>query len=699
MGSPRDHLRDRIGGGSSGHAPVAVPASYASFSSYSYPPSVEEGGRRKQRRGRGSLRAWTPLGAAAVGVVVFVGLMAGIASDGSMPGGRLPLPSRMLALAGFYSPPSSAPSPLAPAPRDLTIRATNEDYKEPVYISSYPWDLVAEPFRTTVFEVEEPLEEGHSLEWTLTFQAGGSRKEALHVQYRGSTLEALLTDPGSVGLIEVVEVDEGGLVAGNGKASVACKYVRREIRELTKKDREVFLDALEAVHRLGLDEGRQLHGENFANYEYFTAKHLARMTLDGYSPFHSGQSFLTSHFAFSLELELSLQSVDPTIALPYWDYTRDRVDYGSDWQRLSPIFNQDWLGAYEEGFYWTRGRWAYLPIPFSLKAPERNAYGRVTDSINADASGFVGRSSSMCGLETQALLPGCTEVQGALKAPDLQQFHSRVEFGLHGMLHGAVGGFWDCPLSMGELARERPEWTPVLEAIALQANTLWRSAAIRKRLTICQLGPCEADEQCACMNPELDALPEGHLPYEKALDLLQGASIIDMLAANPWLDGFIQVEGLDPHNKVPGQPIDFTFVLGSEEENRELIVWLTRFLAHPPKLSSFATPLAAPNDPLFGPSHSSWLRAWDARVLSSSGDGANDGEGGTPLDMTWTSASETWYGHNLYDALPFRGFEPGEPDPDHFYSNAELLNMMNPRNPGLPYVHNTLQWAHCENSE
>ena len=198
------------------------------------------------------------------------------------------------------------------------------------------------------------------------------------------------------------------------------------------------------------------------------------------------------------------------------------------------------------------------------------------------------------------------------------------------------------------------------------------------------------------MNPELDALPEGRLPYEKAMDLLQGASVLDMLAANPWLEGYVQVFGLDPHHKVPGQPVNFTFSVGSDDENRELTVWLTRFLAHPPKMSPFATPLAAPNDPIFGPSHVSWIRAWDARLLSGGiGLVKRDQDPGS-IDLTWTTQSDTWIGHNLRDVLPFKGLIPGEADPEHYYTNEELLSAMDPRNPALPYVHDSLNWLHCE---
>ncbi|CAM9111254.1 unnamed protein product, partial [Discosporangium mesarthrocarpum] len=88
-----------------------------------------------------------------------------------------------------------------------------------------------------------------------------------------------------------------------------------------------FLLALEVFHREGLEEGQDLFGPSFVNWELLTAKHLGQMTLQGYSPYHNGQVFVTSHFAFIKELEQALQAVDPSIALPYWEYTEDAVLY------------------------------------------------------------------------------------------------------------------------------------------------------------------------------------------------------------------------------------------------------------------------------------------------------------------------------------------------------------------------------------
>ena len=105
--------------------------------------------------------------------------------------------------------------------------------------------------------------------------------------------------------------------------------MRRELRSLAGADREAFLSALEIVHRAPLDEGRALYGPKYMDAAGLTRKHLARMTLDRCTPWHNGRVFFTAHAAFALELEQSLQSIDASVALPYWDYTYDTALYGT----------------------------------------------------------------------------------------------------------------------------------------------------------------------------------------------------------------------------------------------------------------------------------------------------------------------------------------------------------------------------------
>ena len=55
---------------------------------------------------------------------------------------------------------------------------------------------------------------------------------------------------------------------------VAVKYVRREIRSLTDRDREVFLNAMAVMQRVPSAVGRAIYGRNYYSKDYFNRMHL-----------------------------------------------------------------------------------------------------------------------------------------------------------------------------------------------------------------------------------------------------------------------------------------------------------------------------------------------------------------------------------------------------------------------------------------
>ena len=56
----------------------------------------------------------------------------------------------------------------------------------------------------------------------------------------------------------------GGVLRTGVVYEVTSKYVRRELRKLTKDDRELFFDALHTIYRVGQEVGVQLYGSNTA---------------------------------------------------------------------------------------------------------------------------------------------------------------------------------------------------------------------------------------------------------------------------------------------------------------------------------------------------------------------------------------------------------------------------------------------------
>lgn len=65
-------------------------------------------------------------------------------------------------------------------------------------------------------------------------------------------------------------------------------------------------------------------------------------------PFHGSNGFLTSHAAFTLELEQSLQTIDPRLTQPYWDFTFDAGFYGDEWWTKSDVVSSCGDGCYED---------------------------------------------------------------------------------------------------------------------------------------------------------------------------------------------------------------------------------------------------------------------------------------------------------------------------------------------------------------
>ena len=215
------------------------------------------------------------------------------------------------------------------------------------------------------------------------------------------------------------------------------------MRSLTSDDRETFLKALRVIYSTtDLASGQKLYGPRFRTGETFTKKHLWEMTLEGCTPFHDGPVFFTAHAAFDMEMEQALQSIDASIALPYWDYTIDHKKYGIDWMTESPMWGDEWFGSLSttnEDRIVDSGRFAYTPVQQDSSAPEHNSFGMVTEVHNNDPVTFVTRGNEVCGYKAKGPLPGCTELKGALVGADtMHELQAAVEYDFHAILHSQV---------------------------------------------------------------------------------------------------------------------------------------------------------------------------------------------------------------------------------------------------------------------
>ena len=510
--------------------------------------------------------------------------------------------------------------------------------------------------------------------WTISHTAtDGSGDTIEDYATSGVGLQSLaytFTDAATLYTVSARAVSKGGERVLKLHQEVMCKYVRREIRQLTTADRERYLAAVQVFHTMDATKGRKVYGPKFTNYAESVQKHLQRMTLDGCTPFHGYDTFLTAHEAFVLEFEQALQAVDPKIAAPYWDYTIDSTLYGHSAAigEQSIIFSDEWFGPLDNsatGDVLTSKYFSNLPVPQDSSAPEHNGFGYVTDSVNQSPSPYVTRTTSVCGLPTKANLAGCTELRSVFKADSLSAFRTQIETVYHASLHMALGGVSDCAFSLKDAAadegmgsgvkgaKEEKEAgsstatssssrTALFEGLGLMANTIWRTLELGDLMrcdTGCNSSASSAtttsalSSSCTCSCPSVDAWSDSE-KADLAYDQLDHLGLTQMLLSESATSRFFTMVDLESSSSsssssaaaaspsalssAPSAPSSSSSSSSSkvrlagatEAENAHFWKWFVDFACHPGAMAPYATPLAANNDPIFWVSHASWGRFW-----------------------------------------------------------------------------------------
>ena len=94
--------------------------------------------------------------------------------------------------------------------------------------------------------------------------------------------------------------------------------VRKSAARLTADEKTRFVAALIELKREG-------------HYDHLVHVHHQAMMQINPDPAHGGPAFLPWHRYYLRHLELDLQEIDPSVTIPYWDWTRDRSTTGAPW--------------------------------------------------------------------------------------------------------------------------------------------------------------------------------------------------------------------------------------------------------------------------------------------------------------------------------------------------------------------------------
>ena len=257
--------------------------------------------------------------------------------------------------------------------------------------------------------------------------------------------------------ITVFTVTSDGEVINQYSATAICMYVRREIRSLSTSDLNTFLNASYQLYNLTSEEGIALYGDSFMTNHQFVKLHYFNAGQRDADHMHEGNGFYAQHLKITNMFEASVQLVEPSVALPYWDFTIDAA--GGSKVFDSFIASADVYGSvtYPSGDdkAFTNaddsvvdakipdGRWANLLTETEYNANMSSAYGYLRAPWCLNPSPYVSRFAFDWDVAI-GYLPSCKSHYEILEYTDMMDYFYEISLTPHGSAHTTIGGLYGC---------------------------------------------------------------------------------------------------------------------------------------------------------------------------------------------------------------------------------------------------------------
>mmetsp|Transcript_6809 Transcript_6809/g.8159 ORF Transcript_6809/g.8159 Transcript_6809/m.8159 type:complete len:718 (-) Transcript_6809:54-2207(-) len=558
---------------------------------------------------------------------------------------------------------------------DLEIRTSSEEYGSYKMLDMYPEiEALAEPGRNTKLEAKGGVAAATSTSlytWYIDgIQIGTTSSKTLtHIFPHVGTYR-----------VQVSALGQGATESATIK--VTCKYVRRELRDLTKRDRDAFLGAAKTLWTTSDKEGRAQYGTNYKSVHYFVRMHLYYAASKDCDHWHEGPGFYTSHIAMSLQFERSLQSVDSTVSLPYWDFTKDEYWAQGDpmaWRNASfGVFADDVLGPAapsNENHLVDTGFWAGVSV---MKNAQK--YSRIVNANNelrapwinpiASISGFRRHQVDETSDDTELSPPSCKHHWWALNQPSWAQLAANLNGASHGSMHKLIGGAWNAKLSYNISTAAIRTYTDDTWTSAIAAyNFFFLKLVYRSGIADCSL----PETSCSC---DADILKK-YSAYEilDRVGILQ--AIVDYQTATPAIGAYIIQKNST-----------FTFPYWDAQATDQV---LNAILERACDWGEEGDMNAASStfDPSFWPIHPTIDRIAFAVRLGRRASGLS-------FDSTWPDGASPCYGHNASHIQPFTYAQLFGGENHTFLTNMDLYRLFDPTNLAhLPYLYDSYEWSHC----
>mmetsp|Transcript_73800 Transcript_73800/g.210475 ORF Transcript_73800/g.210475 Transcript_73800/m.210475 type:complete len:697 (-) Transcript_73800:230-2320(-) len=546
------------------------------------------------------------------------------------------------------------------------------------------WDHLVQRYQPTTIEIETDC----SASWTVLNPDGTT--EATYV---GTSFVVEFSHLGMHTLELELDCDGTSSQDSSFSYSVMSKHVRYEVRTLSKEDREDFLDALVVVYNTNQKDGEAKYGSKFRSIEFLVREHLYGAAAKDCDHWHDDAGILTHHMAFTLELEQSLQAIQPTISMPYWDYTIDSYVYSASTWTNSSIFDNNWFGAVDDGgadYVITEGRWAYQTVMQNAQdwSGIHNPYGLLRSPWNTNPTPYITRSRYTYGVKDGGwTIPDCTNFHETADVEWIGDLFSSLNGELHGPIHIMIGGQWDFAdasfnMSHAVSAESAKQMSDVF---LLASKYLWRQGYLR-----CPES-CSSDtpvDECQCSCPYTKDYSD-----DEALEFMRDRGLVDMAAllgedtfvGDAGFTGFKELLDLVCHVGHAGEM--FTSAAPYDPTFWPLHGVAERFLSY--KRIAAEWGITTINE-TWGYRHGKVMS--DTHVVCDWDSVAHKSGGVESMELPACTKGVTCSGHRADDILPMGDFL-GNGDT---YSNVEWYNFTRPWNEDLPYVYDSYSsWPGC----
>jgi len=462
-----------------------------------------------------------------------------------------------------------------------------------------------------------------------------------------------------------------------------CMYVRREIRDLTTEDLIATMDAMFTLWSTKEEDGQEKYGENFHNSTYFTSAHDFNAAWQDADHIHEGLGFIPQHIKITNMFELSMQAVNPSISLPFWDFTIDNSENITIFESF--MFTNETFGTLpspkDHKWGWTYsgdnindasipdGRWAYQPADINYAFPElQNGFGYIRGPWNMNPSPYLVRFPAY-----DLDLPSCRDYFAWAGDTDLVDFLEIAAYGPHASTHGVVGGNYGCDymddLLADGLIMDESSQIAICKKWGFYLKELYRANYISPR-TDCTAGSTMRAGKIDCgFTCNTDQYDDFTTELRTVISPDYVPTSLSETDWEKWRDFICEGDG-------------YRIFVGDHLES------------------------ASPSDPSFWPIHPTQERLLQAKFLS-----------GAWAEYKWPADSlanyicdkpscyeadygkkdyfaECCYGHYEFDQL--LDFTSGNKSQGYGPTNHDIFKAINGLSSySMPYIYSGFQWAHC----